>query len=109
GQHNEQFWRSQFRAAFLWLFPETSGISQKRADELNLRIYPNPAGDVLHIVFKDIPDQPCLSLFNISGACIRPSSVFSGTHLDISRLPAGWYLIRLSANGKTATRQFFKL
>jgi predicted alpha/beta superfamily hydrolase len=109
GQHNEQFWRSQFREALLWLFPETTGISQMRANELNLRIYPNPAGDVLHIEVKDIPGQYYLSLFDISGACIRQSSVFSDNRLDISHLPAGWYLIKLSINGKTAVRQFFKL
>ncbi|MFO7617971.1 MAG: alpha/beta hydrolase-fold protein, partial [Bacteroidales bacterium] len=71
GQHNEQFWRSQFRAAFLWLFPETTGISQMQTKELNLRIYPNPAGDILHIEFKDnLQSQSYLSLYDLSGACI---------------------------------------
>ncbi len=108
GQHNEQFWRSQFREAFLWLFPETSGIPDIPALNNKIRIYPNPAGDILNVEIPDHPGPINMNIFNIAGECLSSYPDFRKKTLDISDLPAGKYLVKVDTENTAAVAWFIK-
>lgn len=106
--HNEAFWRSEFREAFLWLFPETSGVSERPVITPRFRIYPNPAGNMLYFDFRENPGPFNLRIFNLNGACIRNYPDFRKNSLDISNFPAGKYLIKIELGNTEVVKWIIK-
>jgi predicted alpha/beta superfamily hydrolase len=107
GQHNEQFWSSEFKEAFLWLFPGTSGIDLPLS-KVSVKLFPNPAQNWL---FLDIPPSfPAvhLKICSITGAVITDLDHFSGNRIDTGGLPAGKYLVSLISGGKVWSAWFIK-
>lgn len=50
GTHSEWYWAREFEAAYLWLWPEVAdAIEAEAADEVAVRVYPNPAAKVAHL------------------------------------------------------------
>lgn len=74
-------------------FYEYSGVA-------SINIYPNPTTGMIDIVSSGIPDA-MLNIFNTQGAVIRSEFLNSNVtsfckHLNLSYLPKGIYLIRVS-------------
>ncbi len=94
-QHNEQFWRSEFREAWQWLFPEFNGAAGVNMKS-KFRIYPNPAGNELNLEIQFTGEYPRLKIYAITGACILNIPDFSRKQIDVSTIPPGKYLIEIS-------------
>ena len=80
-----------------------SGTLEYNDNEIeNLIIYPNPANDgFVNIVSSEMGDK-FVELFDINGRKVLSTSI-SGDRLDISNLEAGFYMTRVTINGKSST------
>ena len=69
-----------------------------------LKIYPNPATDVIHLAMSDHIQITSIELFNINGEKVRS---FRETEniLEISGLQSGTYLLKISTNEGLLTRK----
>ena len=63
----------------------------------NIRIYPNPTKNLIHIEYLDILDIHAISLINMQGQIVR-SYEPNTTQLDVSDIMGGIYFIRLSSS-----------
>jgi len=107
-QHNELSWRTGFKEAFLWLFPESSGIVDQPEPSLAIRLFPNPAQEIL---FLDLPESARsvnLRIYSINGACLTHIQHFSGNQIEIGTLPSGKYMLKISGKGTNYSGWFVK-
>jgi hypothetical protein len=81
--------------------------SISRVDKTDLKLYPQPAGDVLHIDGMDIAG---IQLFSMQGALIRSIKAEEGMEsIVVNDLPGGIYLIELtSKEGLVARLKWLK-
>ena len=70
-------------------------------------VYPNPASDRIYIQTPTDIREFEAELFNINGQRILTSNISNANNaeLDISDLPKGIYLLRLSWNGNTTNKK----
>jgi len=72
----------------------------------NLRLYPNPVGEVLYITSRDPVDQ--LEVFDVTGKLMHSKKI-SGIRrryqLNLQPLPPGMYLIKISLGDEGSTTQ----
>jgi hypothetical protein len=68
--------------------------------DINVKIYPNPAGDVINMEWYAHPDNfHSLNIYSLDGRKVFFSAVLKDS-IDISRLSAGTYIVSIeSANG----------
>ena len=94
-----------FTAVFV-LDTSTSGIPEAR--RLAFGIAPNPTGGQLTVTLGE--DTPCeAEVYDATGRCVlRATLQGPQSDLDVRRLPAGRYLLRLTNGDKTGTRAFVK-
>jgi len=93
-----------------------AGINEAQIQNTELRIYPNPATNELHIVQSAMGNgqyamgnrQLAMSMFDITGKCIFQSAMSNGQQaignkqmtIDVSGLSEGMYFVRITdANG----------
>lgn len=76
--------------------------------EMNMfSVYPNPAVEKLMVESQVIVNQ--YDIYNIAGAMIMSEPVDKKSfEINVSELPAGTYLIKMSANGFVQTKRFVK-
>ncbi len=73
-------------------------------------VYPNPASEKLFIEFTPPgPGLYSLTIINVAGQVagqkeIRSAGMMSRSHMDVSKLLPGYYLLRLTGNGITYNR-----
>jgi hypothetical protein len=79
----------------------TNGISEHAKS--NLRIYPNPANDILNIETDN--QNISLHIFDATGNEVTSSRT---TSINISHLATGFYFARVTGNGQTVSRKFLK-
>jgi hypothetical protein len=63
-----------------------------------LKAYPNPVADKLHLSMKDIESYKMILLYDLSGKSYPITSIVSRTDLleiDMATLPSGPYYIRV--------------
>ncbi len=71
-----------------------------KTDKNALSVYPNPAKDFFYISENDLVHT--VTIYNVLGKPIRAMRTANGLKYDISDLPEGLYLIRMTAaNGTT--------
>ena len=69
-----------------------------------IQVYPNPATSVLHIISDPQVRLKELNLLNMTGhSILRQRALPNGNSLDISRLPAGAYLLVLQHGNNELT------
>jgi hypothetical protein len=84
---------------------ETLGLPDTELTDL--KIYPNPVGDQLHMETTiDLSDR-IATVFDINGKRVLNSKLTSNS-LEVSRLESGMYLLQLETDGKTVTKKFIK-
>ena len=65
-----------------------------------LRIYPNPANDVLVV---ECEGATCIAVYDVIGQCVlEMSATNASTRLDVSSLESGVYLLSVSGNNRPA-------
>ncbi|RYZ46711.1 MAG: T9SS type A sorting domain-containing protein [Sphingobacteriales bacterium] len=86
---------------------ETTGIAGVNPSSVNIKVYPNPAGQRL---FVSSDKTVNVSLSDISGKMIRYQDAVGKEGMDIATLAPGTYLVRLqSADGSTTVKKICKL
>ena len=91
---------SSNNGAFTMNISGTLGVDDNEIE--NMIIYPNPANDgFVNIVSSEVGDK-FVELFDINGRKVLTTSI-SGDRLDISNLEAGFYMTRVTINGKSST------
>jgi len=86
-----------------------STVSVRELMDERLKIFPNPAGDLISVEYTQKFDQ--LSVFDFSGRAVKlvSTGTVSSTSLDLRDLPDGMYILRLSHQGHAlASRPFMK-
>jgi hypothetical protein len=75
-------------------------------DEIPFVLYPNPVGNILHVLFHFEPDEPTrFSLYDVSGQCVR-EQILTGisNRIDVGDLSSGSYMAVLK-NGDEVIRR----
>lgn len=69
------------------------------------RLYPNPAHERVTVALADADAQATLTLTDLQGRLLQTHIFPSGTHqLSLAGLPAGLYLVRVTANNTATVR-----
>ncbi len=108
GRHNEAFWSSEFERAYLWLAitgPEQADTSAS----LNYRLYPNPVQNKLMIDTQKYTVRYDCSLFTVGGRAVFTRTCTGKTGLDLSALPPGVYILRITYKSKVYTNRVIKI
>ena len=72
----------------------------------NVKVYPNPATDN---IFVENLENGNLTIINVNGSVVIDKAITSNkTEIDISRLPAGMYILKTVSRDATTTRKFVK-
>lgn len=88
-----------------------TAVSEIEALGAEIRVFPNPVKDVLQLAIEaQRSGQLELSLLSVEGKLLRRQSNqihtgFNRTQLNVSDLPAGMYLLRISTAGEVATQK----
>jgi len=91
--------------------PDVSqGIVDNPYIQASFSVYPNPATDQLVVENPDYPGRETwISIFNVQGKLYLKQPVTEvKTRLDISRLPAGVYLVEVSGRNVTEAKKILK-
>ena len=105
GDHNEQTWREDFSAAYLYLFVSyANDISERRVIK-PLQIHPNPANERISFARDEITDIRSLRIIDQSGKIVFEKEDFSDAFIDVNGFPGGIYVISIvSSEGRFAGR-----
>lgn len=73
----------------------------------SIRLFPNPAKDVVKISLDNSSDNTRVSLVDLTGKIIFDRSVPKNNEitLNVGNLPRGYYFIRIFLNNETITRR----
>ena len=74
----------------LAVFFNTTDVGENNGTPV--RLYPNPANDIIHIEGLDGQTEACL--YNMLGMQVKSLSLNDGDDIDISDLPSGLYVLR---------------
>ena len=109
GEHNEQLWRSQFEAAYLWLFADyiNTGIAGKQIF-ITVRISPNPARDVLAVSGIEDTGRVEVKIMDVYGRQVMHLLPESISSIDISSLKPGGYIMLIISKNQTYSAGFIK-
>ena len=80
--------------------------SVNELDEASVRVYPNPATDLLTIEWKESPEIESCKVFSISGQSFDLD--FYGKELNVSSLPSGVYILELQNEQAIRQVRFLK-
>jgi hypothetical protein len=93
----------------LYFGPRASSIKDPVTQNSNnqVKIYPNPASEILNIEIKDVQGNGVFSIFDPIGKLIKKLNVREEIiSLDISQLPSGSYFYQYSDQINIQTGQF---
>lgn len=75
----------------------------------NIRVYPNPAKNIVNVHMADESTISTISIINSQGQIIKvQSNKSSEATLDISVLPVGFYLLKIESGNKVTVRKMVK-
>lgn len=82
------------------------GITQYQSVFEDLLLFPNPAEDVLNVHFSH-SGSSLIRVFNLAGKEIHSVTVPKSSYiLDVSKYPAGMYLMEITIDGKQQLKKF---
>ena len=86
-------------------------VSVPEYSDVSMKIYPNPAGDILHVEFEGTDDpQGTLTVTNITGvAALTRECHDPVTQLDVSHLTPGLYVVSFRNAKGVVVRKFVKM
>lgn len=92
------------RACVELIIPNTLNTKEFESNKFDIKLYPNPASNLVEVSSKENIEQ--LSLFNLSGQLVK--EVENSKTIDISELPEGIYILKLSIPNSTFTKKLIK-
>jgi len=87
-------------------FHATTGTwIEEQTEKDMLSVYPNPCNGVLNLDWQGNSEGMHAELINLCGQCLLSTDIASGLNrLDLSVIPDGMYMIRVSGKGETSTK-----
>jgi hypothetical protein len=74
----------------------------------NMQLYPNPTTGVVNLCFAD-KQQRTIQVLDLLGRAVQTATLTtSETALDITDLPQGNYIIKITTNGQVLTNKLIK-
>ncbi len=96
----------------------TQGFHQSRltvtpasiiANDLEIKVYPNPAGQFVNIHYSKLPDKSRYTLYNLAGERLNEGEIRETiTRVNLQNQASGSYLLKLT-DGKSNAIQSFKI
>jgi photosystem II stability/assembly factor-like uncharacterized protein len=88
------------RGVFSGMFTSTTLSSLDFSQSSNVKMYPNPANDLVNISISNYVGDLKVDLFDINGRLVKTKSIdFSGNYsLDLNGLTTGVYIVKLSGS-----------
>jgi len=89
----------------------TSAVNNVNQASKNMIVYPNPANDVLNIMFGQAPSNSVnVKIYDLSGKEISETEYTSSSviHVPVAQLPTGMYFYEVSADGSVSHNKFVK-
>ncbi len=97
------------------LIQKTESAAGKLINESAMKVYPNPAEEVLWISFdaSEVINEVNWTLYTLAGKAVDGGIIEFGVEqnskpIELSGVPAGAYLLQVQANSKTYSREFIK-
>ena len=75
-----------------------TGLAEVKENELEFKLYPNPANEQVNVVFSNLDERAVLSVFDLQGRLVAKQEIAKGqkaTRIDVSNLNSGMYYIKL--------------
>ncbi|MFH2096494.1 MAG: T9SS type A sorting domain-containing protein [Bacteroidota bacterium] len=76
-----------------------STMADRKKDTGNVAIFPNPANDVVFV--EGLLENARIEIYTPAGIMIMRPVISAGFGIDISALPAGFYMIKIVQGGRT--------
>lgn len=108
GEHNEAFWRSQFAAAYLWMFSIFANDIVTHNAVLELKIIPNPVINEIIIDGHKYDKQDSIEIIDMNGLLVISMNIGNLTKIDVSKLASGSYILIIRTHEKTYQGKFIK-
>ncbi len=85
-------------------------VKVAQAEALGIRVYPNPSGGRMNIEVGPVWQGGIIQVLDMQGKVLldRKVSKRSGVTIDVSKLPSGTYLLRLSQGQRQVTQRFIR-
>jgi hypothetical protein len=87
-------------------YSNNTGIQNPMNNDKLESIFPNPTTDFISI--KSEFEMSIVKIYDISGNCVLDKSVENGNRIDVRKLPAGIYFIKLPDLDKNKYIRFIK-
>jgi hypothetical protein len=88
-------------------FAKNAIASAVKSDKNLLRVYPNPASDVLNIFYTGMKNKTHIKILNIKGQVVKDAYT-SADKINIHELIAGTYILQLNDGESTVSTKFIK-
>jgi beta-glucanase (GH16 family) len=105
GAIDPNFNQSSMVIDYVRVYQNTLGIAGEDENKVNLKVYPNPVADTLHI--EAIQNIDKVELFDLAGKRILSESAQTN-QLDVTKLKAGLYILKVYSGGIVVNRKVFK-
>ncbi len=89
----------------------TSSVNNVNFVSDNLIVFPNPANDVLNIMFNTMPSSNVtVRIYDLAGKTLLQKEFSSNStlHVPVAQLPTGMYFYEVTADGTTSRNKFIK-
>ena len=87
----------------------TTATKENVNSNFAINLFPNPAGDQLNVWTEGIGKKTEIKVYNLMGKLVmQQESGNTLTQLNISKLPAGFYLLRVNDGKETKSAKFVK-
>jgi len=85
----------------------TGNMSTNNIEKELFSIYPNPAENLITVNFKTEINTPVMTykIYNLQGQLILENNLLPDKQIDVSSLPSGIYLIKLTINNQVHTQK----
>jgi alpha-glucosidase len=98
GSHNEAFWSSEFKAAFVWLFNETiADIQNNMFLDDSFIIWPNPGNKVIHIACPEKLKDFSLEIITPNGQIVYKNESVNANTIESENWPQGIYFLKFKS------------
>jgi metallo-beta-lactamase class B len=105
GAHSEWFWKREFPACFNYLYPTVPNGLSDISENLQIKLYPNPASQFINI--KTPFEMDSLYIFNSSGVSLMQKELLQKeARLDISAFVNGNYILAIFTNNMVQYKKF---
>ena len=80
--------------------------SIERVDEMNVRVFPNPASDYLSFEMENIAAE--IDVLDVNGRVILTNIELTNFQMDVSILSSGVYFVKIKSENESVLRKFVK-